>query len=80
MLVSKTLPQDVAFLVFVPLRFAPGSSVLAPAASLSVHKPSADSAGKIRNKEFGANLCDKASEALQEQVFYVTSIPINKNK
>jgi len=25
----------------------------------------ADSAGKIRTKEFGANLCDEASEALQ---------------
>ncbi len=68
MLVSKTLPQDVAFLVFVPLRFAIGSSVLA------------DSAGKIGTKEFGANLCDEASAAIQEQMFYVTSIPINKNK
>jgi len=37
---------------------SPGSSVLA------------DSAGKIGTKEFGANLCDEASEAMQEQMFY----------
>ena len=44
----KDVPHDVAFLVFDPLKafpreLSPGSSVLAPAASLSVHKPSADS-------------------------------------
>jgi len=77
MLVSKKLPQDVAILVFVPLKSAPGSSVLAPAASLSVQKTSADSAGKICTKEFGANLCDEASIAMQEQMFYAASISIN---
>ena len=51
MLVSQTLPQDVAFLVCVPFRAAsfamlsPGSKALAPAASLSVHKPSANPLG-----------------------------------
>jgi len=44
---------------------SPGSSVRA------------DSAGKIRTKEFGANLCDEASAAMQEQMFYAASIPIN---
>ena len=37
----------------------------------------ADSAGKISTKEIGTNLCDEASAAIQEQMFYATSIPIN---
>ena len=51
MLVSQTLPQDVAFLVCVPFRAAsfamlsPGSKALAPAAWLSVHKPFANPLG-----------------------------------
>ena len=48
----------------------PGPSAHAPAASLSVQKTSANPAGKIRAKGFGPNLCDEASEAMQEQMFY----------
>jgi len=45
MLVTKALPQEVAFLAFVPL-FAPaGPSLHAPATSLSVQKTSAIPAG-----------------------------------
>ncbi len=40
-----------------------------PAASLSVHKTAAIPAGKIGTKRFGANLCDEASAAIQEQMF-----------
>ena len=33
--------------------------------------------GKIRTNGFGANLCDEASAALQEQVFYAPCAAIN---
>jgi len=71
MLVSKTLPQDVVFLVFV-LHSAASLAMLSAGSSVLAY-----SAGKIRTKEFGSNLCDEASAAMQEQMFYATFIPIN---
>ena len=51
------------------------------AASLAMLSPGskvrAVSLGKIRTK-VGSNLCDEASRAMQEQLFYATSISISK--